>query len=145
LGEIFKKTKSQFIPSKNFWVFLKENGLNEIGKKLKNCMPKNGFVSCLGHGDFAPWNLKGYKNKFLVFDWEEFSENSPFLTDSLYYDFAIKGMVKKSIMENGKINLFKKGREFNDYDVLMSLCYLGYKKKSQKNYFLSLASEFFLK
>ncbi len=67
-----------------YYSHLIETAAATCGRKLGRCLIPCG----LGHGDFAPWNIRVAGNKLLVIDWEYGSEAYPPLWDLFHFQIS---------------------------------------------------------
>ncbi len=50
------------------------------------------FTAC--HGDFAPWNMRTFKNALSIFDWEEFMAFAPAGWDMIHYVVSVEHLLR---------------------------------------------------
>lgn len=98
----------------------------ELANKIELFVNKNKKIVIdfgLTHMDFTPWNLKYFKNKLYVFDWE-FSEQNLIGYDVFHYIFMVEVLVNKNtaeiIFKNIINNLFVENY-FNYYQCDMNI------------------------
>ncbi len=66
---------------------------------LQEIDPSKKIVRSLGHGDFAPWNMRTCDEGLYLFDWEYSSDKIPALFDLIHYHFQ-----KASILGDADLN-----------------------------------------
>ena len=88
--ENFSRKTIHYVDINDFNLNIKKEIHFEIKKN-------NEYKFCCIHGDFAPWNIRVDSNDQLwIYDWEDFANSAPYLTDPIHYITQTEYLIKKS-------------------------------------------------
>ena len=82
--ELKDKTAHHRSISEHFWDTLQEDW-QAVRAYLESHKPTEGFLCCVAHGDFVPWNARIVNRKLVLMDWEEFSLSAPCFVDPVRF------------------------------------------------------------
>ena len=136
LSQLYLKTKKSYnLYESDFFYKFKELKTNindkNIIETIDNAMEMIKSESkgeqinyCFAHGDFTPWNIKIYKEKLYIYDWE-LSQMKPIYNDLFHFIFFNSLLVKKYNSQKIINEIFR-----NDYiDKFENINTINYNKR----------------
>lgn len=83
----------------------------EVSSSKENYI-KDGIVYTFSHGDFAPWNIKKDREKYVLFDWEHCRMRF-YGFDIIHYIYQIETLLNKKSKKNAIDYAIKKSKEYD--------------------------------
>ena len=128
---IEKELKSIYDDENVFKIIGSQQPLQNLLKNFFNKNSDRSFLTCLGHGDFTPWNVFHTKrDKIIILDWE-LSSDLPLFYD--HFHFKIQPLIMLSKLSPhgilGKLNLrqlSKKVLELTNREIDIFNCLVLY-------------------
>jgi hypothetical protein len=80
----------------------------------------NGIPYAFSHGDFTPWNMKKYKNKYFIYDWEHCGFRF-YGFDLIYYLYQIERLLHKKTKDKALDIAIKKSHRLDNTIIYNNL------------------------